>query len=277
MSVDVFRRGVSLRASECPPIIIITIVPGEMGEEWIAVAKRLQGQFELRKLDAAVELLEGEVGRYLQPDEVDEVAKMGSSLALQKGPTGTLGGFVRLEKAGKPPILCGMTCHHLVVTEDSALCKLLLSTLAHPRISGPDVTLDEVQNGVRPAGWTARDVVVLSPSPMDLSDGIQHKLRYQRSCEAAVQETKEKIESGMANERRKQLLGRQIEDMENATAESRRLVEFKSHLGRVFASSGYRIADKGCALDWGLVEVDEDEGRAAGNLVSPRPTQLKLP
>lgn len=64
VSVDVFRRGVSLNAAECLPTIVVTIRPGTLDERCKAVADKIKGHIERYKLDAAVEFIEGTVERY---------------------------------------------------------------------------------------------------------------------------------------------------------------------------------------------------------------------
>lgn len=73
----------------------------------------------------------------------------------------------------------------------------------------------------------------------------------------------------MANDARKGRLPHDIEAVKIATARVTELVELDRRLGCVLATSGFRVANSGCAVDWGLVEVDDE--RVAGNMVSLRP------
>ncbi len=87
-------------------------------------------------------------------------------------------------------------------------------------------------------------------------------------------ETEEMIQNGMASAVRKQGLGKESQVVKKAIARVAELKEFHSHFGRIFASSGFRIAATGCAVDWALVEVDEE--RIGGNVVSFDPTQIMI-
>lgn len=42
---------------------------------------------------------------------------------------------------------------------------------------------------------------------------------------------------------------------------------YQVEIGHVFASSGFRVAGSDCAIDWGLIEVNEK--RVGTNIVSP--------
>jgi len=122
VSVDVFRRGVSHNAAECPPTIVVIIGPGTLDEGCKAVAEQVKAHIERYNLDAAVEFIEGTVERYKVLDDIEESVKMGASVALAdpKAGTGTLGGFVRLENPKIGRKLCALTCHHVVMSEHSS-------------------------------------------------------------------------------------------------------------------------------------------------------------
>jgi len=87
-------------------------------------------------------------------------------------------------------------------------------------------------------------------------------------------ETEEMIQNGMASAVRKQGLGKESQVVKKAIARVAELKEFHLPFGRIFASSGFRIAATGCAVDWALVEVDEE--RIGGNVVSFDPTQIMI-
>lgn len=122
VSVDIFRRGVSLRAAECPPTIVVTIVPGTLDEGCKVVAEKVKDHIERYNLDAAVELIEGTVERYKVLDDVKKSVGMGASIALADpmAGTGTLGGYVQLESPENGQKICALTCHHVVTSKDSS-------------------------------------------------------------------------------------------------------------------------------------------------------------
>lgn len=70
----------------------------------------------------------------------------------------------------------------------------------------------------------------------------------------------------MASKAQIRQLNRKIERLAVTTAEVDRIRCFDLNFGRVFASSGFRVAKRGCAVDWALIEVDES--RVARNIVS---------
>ena len=101
VSVDIFRRGVSLKAAECPPTIVITILPETMNEKCKEVVEKVKGHIEKFNLDGAVEVVEGTVDRYKAPYDNEKSVGMGASIALPDGlgGTGTIGGYIQLESA----------------------------------------------------------------------------------------------------------------------------------------------------------------------------------
>lgn len=77
VSMDVFPRDVSTKATECPPTMVITIVPGTMDEGCKKVAKKVKDHLEKYNLDAAVEVVEGTVERYKALYDIGRCAGMG--------------------------------------------------------------------------------------------------------------------------------------------------------------------------------------------------------
>lgn len=123
ISVDIFRRGVSVTASECPPTVVISIKPETMGEECMDVVGRVKAHIEEYGLDAAVEVAEDTVTRYqILEDDPEKSARIGASMALRAGQvaTGTLGGYVQLNKPGMAPKICALTCHHVVAPMEAS-------------------------------------------------------------------------------------------------------------------------------------------------------------
>ena len=92
VSVDIFRRGVSLKAAECPPTIVITILPETMNEKCKEVVEKVKGHIEKFNLDGAVEVVEGTVDRYKALYDIKKSVGMGASITLPDGlgETGTI-------------------------------------------------------------------------------------------------------------------------------------------------------------------------------------------
>lgn len=119
VSVDVFRRGLSVIASECPPTVVISIVPGKMDENCKDIVRKIKTLLERYELDAAVEIVESIVTRYhILGDDPEKSVGIGASVARQGGGTGTLGGYIQLNRPGMAPKVCALTCHHVVASSD---------------------------------------------------------------------------------------------------------------------------------------------------------------
>jgi len=106
----------------------------------------------------------------------------------------------------------------------------------------------------------------LQPSDEDLSDTIQAAQNIKARTQARLIETQRMIADGLASEKRMKSLVRDAQAADAAVTDLIVLQSWKSQFGRIFASSGLRIASKGCSLDWSLVEVNAD--RIGSNAVS---------
>lgn len=86
-----------------------------MSEAWKRVGSQVETYLQDYALCAGTAILESEADRTRSCNTKEAIA-IGSSIGIANGScTGTLGGYVRLEKDGAPSKLCGMTCHHVVV------------------------------------------------------------------------------------------------------------------------------------------------------------------
>ena len=134
-SVDVLRRGWGRTADTNPIEIIITITNSD--ETWSSLAKDINQHVSQRYSDVAVEVQEGSVLRFLEPEEsiaptsitarqsrssgvmtttpYPEQPSPGDSISMKGGPSGTLGGYVRLTWDHRPSQVVAMTCHHVVM------------------------------------------------------------------------------------------------------------------------------------------------------------------
>lgn len=119
-------------------------------------------------------------------------------------------------------------------------------------------------NAIHPKDWRATHIIIQSPSMPDQEEEIQTWSELKTKAENFLNETREAMEIGMASETRMQHLPIQTDRLALANAQ---LKKMKSHdLGHVFASSGFKIAKRGCALDWALIEVDDPS--TVNNVVS---------
>ena len=108
--------------------------------------------------------------------------------------------------------------------------------------------------------------LVLSPSEEDMRDTRKARLRFQEAARKTLNQSEASIANTYTSSARERGLQTQIEVLMDAT-ESVRIENFQMKLGHVLATSGFRVAKSGCAVDWELIEVDEN--RVAGDFVSP--------
>lgn len=124
--------------------------------------------------------------------------------------------------------------------------------------------------GITPAGWADSSKVVVYPSDVDLRDTIEIA-RQDRDRESArlnsnITRAEGLLAAGMADERTTKALERDRIRAASAQSTLEALTSWESYYGRVFASSGFRVAPSECSLDWALVSVP----RKSVNHVSKR-------
>lgn len=125
-SVVVLRRGASPIAADCVPTIIISISQNRMSVVYEETANRLLGYCRGVNIDIGVIIQESEIHRNVWIRDMTERPGPGASIetSIAVGDkklglgAGTLGGYVKLERLGKAPKVCAMTCHHVVVAAD---------------------------------------------------------------------------------------------------------------------------------------------------------------
>jgi hypothetical protein len=124
--------------------------------------------------------------------------------------------------------------------------------------------------GITPAGWADSSKVVVYPSDIDLRDTIeiarQDRDRESARLVSSITRAQGLLATGMADERTTKALTRDRKRVESAQSTLDALTSWEPYYGRVFASSGFRVASSGCSLDWALVSVP----RKSVNHVSKR-------
>lgn len=124
--------------------------------------------------------------------------------------------------------------------------------------------------GITPAGWADSSKVVVYPSDVDLRETIeiarQDTDRESAQLDSSIARAEGLPATEMADERTTKALERDRKRAESAQSTLDALTSWESYYGRVFASSGFRIAPSGCSLDWALVSVP----RKSVNHVSKR-------
>lgn len=98
------------------------------------------------------------------------------------------------------------------------------------------------------------------------------RLEYLNYQQMNLRQMEKEQENGCMSAARERGLNTLIERVRVAAERVHELKGYEMKLGHVFASSGFRVAGSGCALDWGLIEVEEE--RVGANVVS---TQLQEP
>lgn len=260
-ALEVFRRRRYVERSnhDDTTVVITANRQGDTGGHWDALETtvreicRAHGQDKLN-----VELVDGTIchfaaGIYL---EYDLTPAIGSSLGVAGvgWSSGTLGGYVNLSHPDKETIHCGLTCHHVLRPTKS------LKSSQSPSMTAVsyDPTLD--QEGVYHPAVKKPDGKYLIEQP-SLSDHTeaQKALKVQLAdVERRIQRYEEKLEMGMNSANVRQGL----KSTQESRADYERLLSkrhsFNRDFGHVWTTSGYQVADRGCALDWGLVRVNKE-------------------
>lgn len=100
-----------------------------------------------------------------------------------------------------------------------------------------------------------------------MEDTKKLRFQYLDNQQEALRQVEKEKQNGSMSAARERGLNTLIERVRIATESVREFEDYEMDLGHVFASSGFRVAGSGCALDWGLIEVNEK--RVGTNIVSP--------
>lgn len=111
------------------------------------------------------------------------------------------------------------------------------------------------------------DRLVSSPSETDMEETKRSRLDFLDEQEKRLGQIEIEKENGCMSAARERGLKLQIQRVRVATERVSELEGYETELGYILASSGFRVAESGCTIDWGLIEVDEK--RVGGNFVSP--------
>ncbi len=120
VSVDVLRRGYSDIAAECPPSIIITVMPNTLSSNIMVTVDQLWQRFG-SEADFNIEVREGVLRRLQYQHLFESPPPIGKSIGPQGSDgSGTSGGYLKIGKPGMTDKICALTCHHVVVPEDQS-------------------------------------------------------------------------------------------------------------------------------------------------------------
>ncbi|KAI9765037.1 MAG: hypothetical protein M1840_007862 [Geoglossum simile] len=284
-ALDVIRRGYGLRAEDNPVVIRITVMKGASVPGWQQLiyqikiccirqqcpnvlvqareGKVFRGIFIQRPYDQRPfiggsvgvvegdhsETLEGNHSKTLEGDHSgtlegnhSKTLEGGHSGTLEGDHSGTLGGYFELRQEGQQPMRVGVTCHHVVVGGSANLSCI-----------SPN---------------SNRIIGICSPSATDYEENENDATSDLKWHKDQVQDIKNRASEGLASNAELYLLPNKEALITAEKASLEASGSFNTHLGHVFASSGFRRkqeepAEKGCSLDWALIKVDQ--GRLGNN------------
>lgn len=260
-AIEVFHRRRTLQPSPegiDDTTVLVTIEKGADDNHRAILARSIKaickthGQPTLQ-----VEVLEGLVTRLASPMHPHMKSPTpGSSIGVAglDWSSGTLGGYVTLRSSStEERVLCALTCHHVLRptrTIQAAAsspppsppydCKLDVVGRYHPAIENPDPSLK-----------------VQQPSTADHHTACKALTSQLAGTDARIARHEKNLEMGMesaAGRRGLEVARGRRETYQRLQAE---IDSLDCNLGHVWATSGYRTAAAGCAIDWGLVRVDE--------------------
>lgn len=219
------------------------------------------------QLTLRVELVDGSVNRFGPVGDIECHVKppMGSSLALGGlcWSSGTLGGYVRLSPTEGPSFVCAITCHHVLRPTKPAGLKGP-DTMAP---CGYDPALD-AEKTYHPAVTTPdTKLIVEQPSAARHQAAIKTLEDQVATYQKTVVEYEERSSMGVLSGSGELGLKKARDALISTKALLSTLRNFDRRFGHVWVTSGYDVAVRGCALDWGLVRIDEP--RAGTNEVNP--------
>ena len=98
--------------------------------------------------------------------------------------------------------------------------------------------------------------MVHQPSDDDHKDSETETQKYISEMEEWIAEDEAAVEAGLASSATLRALPIRKAKLAEQKAVADEVQAFSRQFGKVFATSGYRRASRGCCLDWGLIEVD---------------------
>lgn len=274
-AIEVFHRRHTLKPSPEgteDTTVMITMKEGTDANHQAVLMKSIKNICNAHNQPALqVEIVEGSITRLASTTHLHEREPMvGSSIGVAglDWSSGTLGPYVAVQLSPtEEPFCCALTCHHVLrpTRHTKPVTTSTTEALPLPYDSELDVVgcyhlaIDRPNPSLR----------VQQPSAAD-HEAARRTLKDQLAETDVTIATHEKeIEMGMQS--RLHLRGLETARRRHQTYQ-RLLAEidaFECGLGHVWATSGYRVAAFGCAVDWGLVQMDEK--RVGSNEVKPTP------
>ncbi|KAI9861240.1 MAG: hypothetical protein M1813_005413 [Trichoglossum hirsutum] len=241
-ALDVVRRGYLQFAEENPVVVLITVRNDASVPEWRRLVREIKKCcIDERCLDVIVQAQEGHVFRGVgawvsRPYEQRPL--IGSSICIAgSSDSGTIGGYLELRKEGEQPITVGVTCHHVIVSGSAVLSRV------SPNSTNP--------------------ISICHPSATDCQENEETARSDIEQHENKIRDIKSKVGVGLASSAEIRSLPKKETALTAEKALFSTTQPFNTHLGYVFASSGFRRkqqepAKDGCSIDWALVRVHQD-------------------
>lgn len=264
-ALDVFRRRRSVEPTSEDDTTIVVTATRRDDRDWDELQERLRsiclkhGQLSLR-----IELVNGSISRFGSINELPYTTRppIGSSLSVVglDWASGTFGGYVTLRRL-QEQWTCALTCHHVlrptrkpgtvILQEGDQAYDPILNEegKVHPAVTKPD-----------------RGLGIQQPSLMDYIEAKEWLKETLKTFNKRKTRIEEELAIGMTSRSKEQSLETTNNTIAIYMAMEAEMSNFNSYLGHVWATSGYKIAESKCALDWGLVCMDQ--ARVGSNTVS---------
>lgn len=279
--LEVFRRRVELEPVPGVEDTTVVVTASKRDERsWSLLRAGIEdilrdhGQGHLQ-----VELIDGVISRWRSNSDEDgqrgekggyaqrPSGGVGIGVSGLDGSGGTLGGYVLLSAgAGKNPVTCALTCHHVLRPTRQCARKADEAAPAY------DAELDRLGHHHAAVPFNGLDgnseLSVDQPSVQDHLRTLETFTETLTFYQKLVADLQERMDNGMGSDKVERALQKTREKegfLEKARDE---LSGFKRGFGHVLATSGYATAPEGCLLDWVLVAVSD---RRVGKNVIPSP------
>ena len=105
-----------------------------------------------------------------------------------------------------------------------------------------------------PKAWKPQATIVYQPSQKIHEMELKKLQSFAVSIRDEMKEA-DALTGGFRGERRR---GKQLEDISKYHSDIREGEQFPREFGQILATSGFKVASRGCSLDWGLVLVNQD-------------------
>jgi hypothetical protein len=233
------------------PTLVVTVRPGSI-TNWNALIKSIEDILRNSSLNGIMAITYdiGSVSLAEARDywiDTDAISpKGGSSIGLTDEPraSGTLGGFFYLDVPDRTPMLCALTCHHVILPTDKDKAEVI-------NANGVDIN-----NQQDPGRSTVR-----YPSLFDINKAIQIEEELAQTLQERCDQTSDLIEKEMVIEESPQYQDwiRDLDQRNDIDQRKKALLEMKEKksFASVLASSGMRIGPNGNRLDWSLLKVED--------------------